>query len=116
LIQDAAIRNIEVVGEAANNIQRVAPDFAADHCDVPWMVMYTMRNRVSHGYEKVDLEIVWNTIKSDFPPLREKIGIIAGKGWGLFLRCALVFFYYSVGVRNSFLRFALFFLLLLPEG
>ncbi|WP_408629748.1 HepT-like ribonuclease domain-containing protein [Acidithiobacillus ferriphilus] len=29
--------------------------------------MYTMRNRVSHGYDKVDLEIVWKTIQGDFP-------------------------------------------------
>ena len=69
LVQDAVIRNIEILGEASNNILRVAPKFAAQHNDIPWLVMYTMRNRVSHGYEKVDLEIVWNTIQSALPSL-----------------------------------------------
>ena len=73
LVQDAVIRNIEIIGEAANNILRVAPEFAAQHGDVPWQVMYTMRNRVSHGYDKVDLEIVWKTIQSDLPGLQSQI-------------------------------------------
>lgn len=77
LVQDAVIRNIEIVGEAANNIQRVAPEFAALHDDIPWQVMYTMRNRVSHGYDKVDLEIVWKTIQGDLPTLYQQVQEVA---------------------------------------
>lgn len=77
LVQDAVIRNIEIIGEASNNIQRVAPDFAAVHHDIPWLVMYAMRNRVSHGYDKVDFEIVWKTIQSELPALRQKLLLIA---------------------------------------
>ncbi len=73
LVQDAVIRNIEIIGEASNNIQRVDAEFAARHDDIPWLVMYTMRNRVSHGYDKVDLEIVWKTIQSDLPSLYAQI-------------------------------------------
>ncbi|ODV12165.1 MAG: hypothetical protein ABT20_04370 [Rubrivivax sp. SCN 70-15] len=73
LVQDAVIRNIEIIGEASNNIQRVAPEFAAQHDDIPWLVIYTMRNRVSHGYDKVDFEIVWKTIQSDLPALHAHI-------------------------------------------
>jgi len=73
LVQDAVIRNIEIIGEASNSIQRVAPEFAARHDDIPWRVMYTMRNRVSHGYDKVDLEIVWKTIHSDLPGLYRQV-------------------------------------------
>lgn len=73
LVQDAVIRNIEIIGEASNNIQRVAPEFAALHDDIPWQVMYTMRNRVSHGYDKVDLEIVWKTIQGDLPGLYQQV-------------------------------------------
>nr|WP_281174770.1 HepT-like ribonuclease domain-containing protein [Simplicispira psychrophila] len=69
LVQDAVIRNIKIIGEAANNILRVAADFAAAHADIPWKIMYTMRNRVSHGYEEIDLEIVWRTIQGDLPVL-----------------------------------------------
>jgi uncharacterized protein with HEPN domain len=73
LVQDAVIRNIEIIGEASNNILRVDPAFAAQHDDIPWQVMYTMRNRVSHGYDKVDLEIVWKTIHRDLPGLHIQI-------------------------------------------
>lgn len=69
LVQDAVIRNIEIIGEASNNIQRVAPEFAVQHDDIPWQVMYAMRNRVSHGYDKVDFEMVWKTIGNDLPDL-----------------------------------------------
>ena len=35
-IQDAVIRNIEIIGEAANRIQKQAPDFVAAHPSLPW--------------------------------------------------------------------------------
>ena len=69
LIQDAVIRNIGVVGEAANNIQRADPAFAERHSEIPWLLMYTMRNRLMHGYDTIDLEIVWKTIQEDLPNL-----------------------------------------------
>lgn len=69
LVQDAVLRNIETLGEAANNILRAAPAFTAQHAHIPWLVMYTMRNRISHGYDQVDLEIVWKTLQTDLPRL-----------------------------------------------
>jgi len=71
--QDAVIRNFEIIGEAAHNIERYHAQFAAAHPDVPWAVVYTMRNRVSHGYFQVDLGIVWNTIHADLPQLHAQI-------------------------------------------
>jgi uncharacterized protein with HEPN domain len=73
LIQDAVIRNLEVIGEAANNIQRVDAAFAAAHSEIPWQIMYTMRNRLTHGYDKVDIEMVWKTLCNDLPELYEKV-------------------------------------------
>ena len=73
LIQDAVIRNIEIIGEASNNIQRVDPVFAARHAEIPWQVIYTMRNRVSHGYDNVDFEMVWKTIRKDLPDLYQLV-------------------------------------------
>jgi len=73
LVQDAVIRNLEIVGEASNNMQRVAPAFVAQHAHVPWQVMYAMRNRVAHAYHKVDQEIVWKTVCNDLPRLRALI-------------------------------------------
>ncbi len=67
LIQDAVIRNIEVIGEAVNNIQRVDAEFANAHSEIPFQVMYAMRNRLSHGYDRIDLERVWKTVCNDLP-------------------------------------------------
>ncbi len=71
LVQDAVIRNLEVVGEAARNIERDHPAFATAHPDVPWEEMYLMRNRVAHGYFSVDLGIVWQTLQLELPKLHQ---------------------------------------------
>ena len=73
MAQDAVLRNIEIIGEASNNIRHVDAAFTARHGDIPWQVMYRMRNRVSHGYNEVNLEIVWKTIQDDLPLLRAQI-------------------------------------------
>ena len=70
LVQDGVIRNLEVIGEASRNIERSHPDFAAAHPELPLAIAYDMRNALSHGYFKIDLQIVWKTIHSDLPPLQ----------------------------------------------
>lgn len=74
--QDAIVRNFEILGEAANNIEKLHPAYAKAHADVPWALMYTMRNRVAHGYFKVDYELVWKTIHADLPELREQVAAL----------------------------------------
>lgn len=69
MVQDAVIRNLEVIGEASRNIERVHPDFAAAHPELPLALANDMRNALAHGYFKVDLEIVWKTIQGDLPRL-----------------------------------------------
>lgn len=77
LIQDAVIRNLEVIGEAANRIQRDDAAFAAAHPAIPWQVMHGMRNRLTHGYDKVDLELVWRTVWQDLPDLHRMVKAVA---------------------------------------
>ena len=71
--QDAVVRNLEVIGEACNNVTKNHPDFAAQHATVPWGFAYEMRNALAHGYFNVDLAIVWQTIQSDLPALKVKV-------------------------------------------
>jgi uncharacterized protein with HEPN domain len=71
--QDAVLRNIEIIGEAARNVERADPQFVAQHPDVPWPAIYAMRNRVTHGYFEVDMEIVWQTTQTDLPHLKARI-------------------------------------------
>lgn len=73
LVQDAVIRNFEIVGEASRNIELADPDFVKAHPEVPFSVAYEMRNALAHGYFTVDLEIVWKTIEMDLPKLAEEV-------------------------------------------
>ena len=73
MIQDAVIRNFEIIGEAARNVEKRYPDFAMEHPEVPWAVAYEMRNVLAHGYFMVDLEVVWRTIKKDLPQLQQQV-------------------------------------------
>lgn len=77
LIQDAVIRNIEIIGEASHNVQTIHPDFAKSNADFPWDDAYWMRNVLSHGYFQVDLDIVWETINSDLPIFLEKLRLMS---------------------------------------
>ena len=73
LIQDAVLRNMEVIGEVANCIRKRHPDYADEHRGIPWQVIYAMRNRISHAYHKVDLEVVWKTIECDLPRIYNEV-------------------------------------------
>ena len=64
--QDAVIRRFEIIGEAA---KRVSASMRNRHPTVPWKEMSRMRDRVIHGYETVDWQIVWQTIEQDLPRL-----------------------------------------------
>jgi uncharacterized protein with HEPN domain len=63
-IQDAVIRNLEIIGEAA---KRVPPELRAELPHVDWPAIGAMRNILAHDYVDVDLEEVWNTATQDVP-------------------------------------------------
>lgn len=69
MMQDATVRNIEIIGEAANNLLQADSEFAERHPSIPFAQIYGMRNRVAHGYFAVSAEMVWETIATDIPEL-----------------------------------------------
>jgi uncharacterized protein with HEPN domain len=71
--QDAVIRNLEVIGEAAGNIRRHFPDFAARHPAFPLNAAYGTRNALAHGYFRIDLDVVWKTVERDLPLLGAQV-------------------------------------------
>jgi len=73
LVQDAVLRNLTILGEAAHRILVEASDFVAAHPEIPLAEIYATRNRITHGYEEVDLDIVWNLVQYDVPELLRKI-------------------------------------------
>lgn len=73
LLQDAVLRNLEIIGEASRNIIRSHPEFVENNAGLPLKSAYEMRNALAHGYFEVDLEIVWQTIIGDLPNLANQI-------------------------------------------
>ena len=73
MIQDAVIRNFEVVGEASRNIRNEHPEFATAHPELELRVSYEMRNALIHGYFNVNLETIWRTIQGDLPRFQAAI-------------------------------------------
>ena len=66
MLELALIRLVEIVGEAAGRVSRSGQ---AKVPDIPWREVIGMRNRLIHGYDSVDLNILWDTVELDFPPL-----------------------------------------------
>ena len=64
VIQDAVIRELEVLGEAAG---RVSPAFVAAHPEIPWREITGIRHKLIHDYFVVDLAIVWRTTTVNVP-------------------------------------------------
>lgn len=78
--QDAVVRNLEVLGEAARNVLQNDPAFVAAHPDVPWAQAYRMRNALSHGYADIDMETVWNAVRLHLPLLKEQLRTLLDRG------------------------------------
>lgn len=70
MVQDAVIRNLEIIGEAA---KRIDEDYRAAHPDIPWRALAGLRDVLIHQYEGVDLERVWAIVEKDLPPLKRAI-------------------------------------------
>jgi uncharacterized protein with HEPN domain len=73
MLQDAVVRNIEILGEASNNLMKRFPEFTTAHPEVPWEAIYYMRNRIIHGYVSIDYELVWIVINKDLPELQSQL-------------------------------------------
>ena len=69
-INFAVVRALEIVGEATKRLPMTLRD---QYPDIPWKQMAGMRDRIIHGYDTVDLEIVWDVVKQDVPQIKPQI-------------------------------------------
>lgn len=67
IIQDAVMRNIEIIGEIA---KRISDDFKEKYDTVPWRKMAGIRDVLIHDYDSIDMSIVWNVISMELPKIR----------------------------------------------
>lgn len=74
----ALLKLVEIVGEAAT---RVSQATQTAYPEIPWREIIGTRNRLIHGYDAVDYDILWEIVATDFPPLAEQIkGIVPPTG------------------------------------
>jgi len=72
-INFAVIRALEIIGEAS---KRLPDSLRVSYPEIPWKGMAGMRDRIIHGYDNVDFQIVWEVVKKDIPenqPLVKKV-------------------------------------------
>ena len=62
----ALVRLMEIIGEAAN---RVSDETQAAYAEIPWFQIVSLRNRLIHGYDSVDFDILWGILTEELPSL-----------------------------------------------
>ncbi len=78
--QYALIRCVEVIGEAST---RLGPQFHGEHTEVPWRLVTGMRNRLIHGYDEVNVGLLWETATLDVPAMLSAVeAILQAEGHG----------------------------------
>lgn len=73
MIQDAVIRNFEIIGEAT---KRLSVDFRAKYPNIPWQQMAGFRDILIHDYLMVNVNRVWGVVEQNLPELKAAIEII----------------------------------------
>jgi uncharacterized protein with HEPN domain len=69
LVQDAVVRNFEIIGEAAG---RLSPE-TRSRSALPWSRIVAFRNRLIHAYWSVDLQLVWDVVENELPALKAEV-------------------------------------------
>jgi len=70
ILRLAVTKLVEIVGEAAKQVSEPTRNA---HLSVPWSAAARMRDRLTHHYFDVDLDVLWATITEDFPPLLDAL-------------------------------------------
>ena len=73
MIQDAVIRNFEIIGEATKGL---SPNLRSKYSDVPWQQMAGLRDVLIHDYLKVNLNLVWQIIEQNLADLKSQVTAI----------------------------------------
>ncbi|MHC4548234.1 MAG: HepT-like ribonuclease domain-containing protein [Planctomycetota bacterium] len=75
MLELSLTRLVETVGEA---VARISDETREAHADIPWREIIAMRNRLIHGYDSVDKDILWEVVASDLSRLVTDVERILG--------------------------------------
>ncbi len=79
MLELSLTRLVEIVGEAAS---KITPEERDRYPSIPWAKIVGMRQRLVHGYDIVDLQVLWDTVTDDLPPLIAALERILGEERG----------------------------------
>ncbi len=65
--------NLMIISEAAAKLMDAYPEFTQAQPQVPWRNMRGMRNRIAHGYFDINLDVVWDTVRTALPELLRQL-------------------------------------------
>ncbi len=67
---EACVFNLGQIGELANKIDQ---EFETEHSDIPWRILYGLRNKIVHDYEGVNLDLIWEIVSEDLESLLKQL-------------------------------------------
>lgn len=76
--QDAVLRNLQIMSES---IQKLPIEWKEEHQEILWNKISGFRNRLTHEYLSIDLNIVWEVVENYLPPLENTIEVMMQKFW-----------------------------------
>jgi uncharacterized protein with HEPN domain len=77
LLNLALVRLLEVIGEAASKVPK---EECCRYPEIPWPQIVSLRNRLIHGYDQIDFDIIWQILTRDLPPLIAELERIISQG------------------------------------
>lgn len=76
MLVEACVFNLGQIGELANKIDK---EFETEHNQIPWRVLYGLRNKIVHDYEGVNLNLIWDIVQVDLCDLEIKLSELYGE-------------------------------------
>lgn len=70
MLVEACVFNLGQIGEIANKIDE---EFEKQYNNIPWRILYGLRNKIVHDYEGVNLVLIWDIISMDLPDLKSNL-------------------------------------------